>query len=646
MLHHVPPVRTIAMAAVMMIALPAAAAEQLRVTAFSRQTVVTDPAKGVNTYARWSVFPPAGTRYRSMTLSVTYQCPDSLHCGEWDYIDCLYLRRVGHAASPSKDVELARLISPYGWRFTPSWKFTWRVDVTDFAFMLHDSVELEFRHSGYESNADRGWLVTVEFTAIEGRPPMECLGMEKLWEGSFPYGDTLKSIEEFLPPIPVVNRTGAAFARLRILQTGHGMDDQENCAEFCGKYRRVYFDSTLVEEKPIWRECGDNPLSPQAGTWIYDRAGWCPGSMVEPDCYDLPVTPGSRHALNIDMQEYVNHKHPSASYVVSSSLFWYTDRWAGNDATLEEILSPSGDDRYRRLNPVCATPRIRMRNNGRTPLRSVTVAYGLEGGAEQTYRWEGMLAPGASAELSLPGLLTFSEGSHRFRVRLASPNGKKDEYPDDNALSSTAEVPPVYGTECILLVHTNYDSTQNAYRIISRDGRAIVERKLGTLKPNTLYRDTLRLTPGCYELTVDDTAGDGLDFWANPEGGYGYVRLLDLHGKLQHAFLSDFGSGISHAFTTASEAPNRSTDSLPLVNPFPIRNPGKFSVEIFFDEPTDMTLRITGTDGAPVFEERYRAVKETTIPMDISNVPDGFYFLTVTGGELVATRKIKVKHAN
>jgi hypothetical protein len=366
----------------MLLAFNASAAEQHRVVAFSRQTVVTDPTKGVKSYTRWSVFPPANTRYRSVTLSVTYQCPDSLHCGEWDYIDCLYLRRVGHASSAPKDVELARLISPYGWRFTPAWKFSWHVDVTDFAFMLHDSVELEFRHSGYESNSDRGWMITAEFVATEGRPPMECLGMEKLWEGSFPYGDTVKSIEEYLQPITVENRTGADLARLRVLQTGHGMDDQENCAEFCGKYRRISFDGALIDQKTIWRECGDNPLSPQAGTWIYDRAGWCPGSMVAPDCYDLPVSPGSRHSLNIDMEPYTNHKHPSASYVFSSYLFWYTTPWAGNDATLEEILSPSTDDLYTRMNPVCDNPRIRIRNNGRNPLRHRNLRARASSGAD------------------------------------------------------------------------------------------------------------------------------------------------------------------------------------------------------------------------------------------------------------------------
>jgi hypothetical protein len=161
-----------------------------------------------------------------------------------------------------------------------------------------------------------------------------------------------------------------------------------------------------------------------------------------------------------------------------------------------------------------------------------------------------------------------------------------------------------------------------------------------------LYRDTLRLPPGCYQLTVTDTAGDGLDFWANPEGGYGYVRLLDMKGKLLKAFLSDFGSGITHAFTTAEGAPNLSNDSLPLVNPFPIRNPGKFSVELFFNEPTDMRLTITTMDSARVFEQQLPAVKETTIPIDITTVPDGFYYLTVTGGKLTATRKIKVKHGN
>ena len=39
-----------------------------------------------------------------------------------------------------------------------------------------------------------------------------------------------------------------------------------------------------------------------------------------------------------------------------------------------------------------------------------------------------------------------------------------------------------------------------------------------------MYRDTLLLGLGCYKLTVEDTDGDGLSFFANNDGS-GFFRL-------------------------------------------------------------------------------------------------------------------------
>ncbi|HMD13795.1 MAG TPA: peptide-N-glycosidase, partial [Bacteroidota bacterium] len=67
----------------------------VHVVSHNKTKVITDPSKGVNAYKHWSVFPSKRIMYRRAMLFVTYQCPESLHCGEWDYIDNIYLRRIG-----------------------------------------------------------------------------------------------------------------------------------------------------------------------------------------------------------------------------------------------------------------------------------------------------------------------------------------------------------------------------------------------------------------------------------------------------------------------------------------------------------------------------------------------------------------------
>ncbi len=611
-----------------------------------RFKVVTDPSKGVNTYPQWTVFPPKSTEYRKVTLYVTYRCPDGLHCGEWDYIDAVNLRRVGGVQGEVKGYELARIISPYGWQFDSTWHFTWHVDITDFAFLLHDSVEIEFYHSGYEANTDRGWLVTVDFAITEGKPAMQYLAVDTLWNGQFMYGDSTKSIENYLYPRIFTNTHNADIARVRIVQTGHGMDDFENCAEFCYKKRLMLFDDTLMGEKLIWRECGTNPLYPQGGTWIYDRANWCPGSVVFPDVYDHPIAPNSTHSVNIEMQPYVNPNKPTANYFIRSYLFYCTKPWAVNDVSLEEIITPNTIDEYSRMNPICSSPGIVVKNSGGDTLRSLTIKYGIEGEKTQTYQWKGILESQKSQQLELPGVLSGNDGKHRFTVKLDLPNGQKDEYPDDNTLSTEVTVPPVYNSDMILVMRINNDSFQDSYTLTDGSGTVVKERKLGTMLKNTTYRDTISLKSGCYQLLFSDTAGDGLDFWANPDGGYGYVRLLDIKGRLIKSFRSDFGAEVRHSFTvrkgTKYLAPS---GELPLVNPFPIRNPGKFTLELFCNAPEDVQIVITTEDGSrTVFETTYTNMKEDTLPIDISKEPDGFYFIKVTVDKKTVTKKIKVKH--
>ncbi|MGB5105374.1 MAG: peptide-N-glycosidase F-related protein [Candidatus Zixiibacteriota bacterium] len=618
--------------------------EVIHIVSHKQTKVVTDPSKGSNPYPKWTEFPPATTDYRKVILYITYQCPDGQHCGEWDYIDGVYLRRLGGQANSPHNIEIARMISPYGSRFDSTWAFTWHMDITDYSILLHDSVEVEFLHTGYESNTDRGWLITVDFEITEGPPPMQCLGFDSLWSGSIPFGDSSRPIEEILSPRTFTCPDSAAIARFRIVQTGHGMDDFENCAEFCNKYRNVLLDDVLISERQLWRECGINPLYPQAGTWIFDRANWCPGEIVQPDIYDLMVTGGTDHKIDIDMEPYINSSKPTANYFVQSHLIYFGEPWASNDASVAEILIPSAFDEYSRPNPACANPLIMIKNNGREVLHSLTIGYGHEMPPQYTFEWNGELNSQEIIEVELPGIIA-PLNETTFLVMVDSPNGVEDEYPQDNIARSVVPATPIYDTTLILTVRTNADSSQTDYWITDAEGEIVFERPSSTTTVSTTYRDTLTLSPGCYELVVADTAGDGLDFWFNPEGGYGYARLLDKFGRLLKAFPSDFGSEARHSFIVRAGAnPPVPEDDLPIVNPFPARNEGLFDIDIFLNKRCDLRIRIVDESGVEtVLDNLYTDVKETMLPIDISTASDGVYYVKVTVNDETVTRRIRVK---
>ncbi len=639
------------------ISVSAKSGDKINILSHDKEFVVTDPSRGFNTYTNWTHFPSDSIQYRKIILNITYECPDSLHCGQWDYLDGIFLRRVGSQDSDSLNYELARTISPYGWSFDSTWSFSWHVDVTDFGFLLHDSVEIEFYHGGYENKDDRGWLITLDFEITEGRPAMECIGIDTLWSGKFPYGDTANPIEELLSPIEFSNDF-ADIARLRIHQTGHGMDDSANCAEFCSKYRQVFFDDSLFNQRQIWRKCTDNPLYPQAGTWIFDRANWCPGSVVFPDIYDFEITKNKKHIVNIDMEPYINPNKPSANYWIYSYLFYYKKPWAANDVSLEEILIPSSEDVYSRINPACANPEILIKNNGSETIKSIVIKYGMVG-EMNIHRWIGKLLPQQYTQVSLPTYLLTTQELDTFYVNLEQPNNHDDAYSSDNYLKSEFANPPTLPYSFIVSYKANKEPNHNELSLSQMGGgvdfkfnhgssitvgELYLERPLGSLVSDSIYRDTIYLVAGCYQFNFADTSGDGLALWFNPDGGYGYVRILDMNEQLLKNFNSDFGSEVKFAFQVLDDDAEIQIDNDPIVQIFPPRNNGQFEVDLFFNDSRDFRLEINSDSLGIIYEKNYQAVKELYFPIDISSQPDGTYYLNLVTADTTISRKIRIKH--
>src|SRR5688572_20749631 len=95
----------------------AATGDTLTVVTHNDTLVVTNPATGNNPYRVWAVFPPDSIKYRKVILHLNYRCPPGLSCGEWDYIDNVYLRRMGGVNGDTANIEVTRFITPYGLSF-------------------------------------------------------------------------------------------------------------------------------------------------------------------------------------------------------------------------------------------------------------------------------------------------------------------------------------------------------------------------------------------------------------------------------------------------------------------------------------------------------------------------------------------------
>ncbi len=593
--------------------------DTIRVITHDQETVVTDPATGTKSYLRWGHFPGKEVPIRKIILHVTFGCPDSLRCADWDYLDHIILERAGGIGGERLGWEIGRMLTPYGGFFSRDWEFSWEVDVTDFSPVLRDSAEINYIHSGYEPSDDRGWKITLEFEIITGTPSLRPVSITQLFNGHYPYGDSLHPFEDSLRPVSFSVPDGARFARLRILQTGHGMDVPDNCAEFCPKYREIWFDRSLLQKRTLWKECADNPLSPQAGTWIFDRGNWCPGLLMQPEIIDIPVIPGNSHTLNLIMEHYQATEINQGKQVISTYLVQYESPISITDVAIEEIMIPGDKDLYRRMNPVGENALIRVSNQGRDFLESLDILHGTDGFPVKKFMWQGKIAPAQSALIELPGPIESHREVSQYRVSILKANGKSDEYPADNEMTSRFTPAPVHDSLLVFYLLTNNEPAHNGWQLLGPGNIVVRERPAGTLQPATVYLDTFRLDPGHYRLILSDTAGDGLEFWFNSAGGRGEAMLLDINRNLIRSFEPDCGAGWAYDFSVGPN-PMPIDSSATAISAYPARSSSSTILRYRANTTSDITVRLVADPGGDIVEEHcYYQVKEGVYTFNLQN---------------------------
>jgi len=601
--------------------------DTLNVTTHDHITINTNQKKGVNSFYEWGVFPSKPENIRRIKMQVTLGHPDSMAIAHWDYLDHIYLRRVGGTQGESKDIEIGRLITPYGSSFTKDWSYTWEVDVTDFASLLRDSVEVEYLHSGYEPEK-LGWALTVNFEIHTGPAVANPISIKELYRGSFPYGDINDPVENYFTPVTVNYDDNADFGRIRIQHTGHGFGPPDYCSEFCTRWREVVYNDKVIDKRHLWKDCGDNPLYPQGGTWVYDRGHWCPGDLQKPDVYNVDAKAGE-NIIDVDMMPYVDSvKEVEGREVVAAYFIQYEAPTHKNDVAIEEIEVPSLKQNYGRFNPAVFEPVIRFRNLGSEPLTELKIKYGTKGFKTKTFKWTGSLDFWEETTLYLPGIVDFEDGMNLFEVELLRPNGKRDEWKADNALSSQFKSLKEVPLEFVVAYKTNYRPQENHLFMVNEKRDTIYQRNPWESDSNKVYMDTLKLDPGLYEFELTDSEGNGLEFWAEPRQGYGYLRFLDMEGNILHHFLSDCGNGQFLAFKATENAKQDTTVSQNAFFIYPRRTRERLELDAFLESPKDMKVRFM-SDGEPVEVHEYTNFKQGTLEYFIGYLPKGRYVVEV-----------------
>ncbi len=556
--------------------------------------------------------------------------------------------------SPTVTYEIARYITPYGINLVlgPNNEgVTWTYDVTDYAPILRDSV--------FISAGNNQELLNLEFLFIKGTPPRNVLGIKNLWGGSFSYNSFLDDTQG--EPITIELPQSASNFRIKTRTTGHGFGtNSENCAEFCPKTHSLNVDGAQQFAWELWDECATNPVYPQGGTWVYDRAGWCPGAAVHTYDHELTphVSPGSEVTLDYAIQ---GSAAPAGNWVLQSQLITYGSPNFILDAAIDEVLAPSNDFLKSRYNPICDQPIIRIKNTGATDLTSVLISYGVTddfgwGTFPCYYRWEGNLAFMESEEITLPlfNWTNLNTDNPRFFVEVSEPNFGQDQYAQNNYQLSAFELPPKYEPGTIFEFRTDNQGAQSAYTVKNDAGEIVLQGN--GFSSNTNYQVALDLPNGCYVLEFTDSGiQDGLWWWANDNAGaqpapslWPKIRLPD--GSIAQTFDPDFGANIKHTFTvgyTLGEEYNgiactNTTDIEPatnqelanLVKVYPNPTKGKVFIDLNLTSNNNATskkakINIYNTIGELVYETSVAQTTQT-VKTILPKVAGLYYVQVVT----------------
>ncbi len=585
---------------------------------------------------------PTGLRYRKIRLHYIlgrYACPSgSQYCGSWDYTTQIYARPAG-----MDTVEIARVITPYATDWLASnKKHDYIVEVTDYAKALQGTTAIRYKYDGYSW----GFTLTVKLEMIEGIPPMDALSVKNAYDGYYIYGNNANPIENWLTPKTFSYSAPVSKVYLKNTVSGHGAD-AAGCGEFCSKYYKLKIDNNQVAQKQLWRDnCGWNNVYPQTGTWLFDRANWCPGAIVWPIYHNLSTltSANTTYSVDVDMQPYSAGSNWGGFNFVSQVINYSTPNQSV-DLSIEDIVAPTKDDNYLRSNPRCTNPIIKVKNTGSTPVTSAVFSYSMAGGPVTTYTWNGTLNFLEEADISLQPLTAVSltnTADTRFNVAVVSVNGNAgDGNAFNNIYQSVAAPVAVYPDTFVVRIMTNNStdsqtgSNETSWTLYDEYDNAVASRT--GLSNNTLYLDTISLQPGCYRFTIEDSGCDGYTWWyyqyytPNPGNGSCKIEIPGTFSTVAN-FSGDIGCGYTKYFkvlappSTVGIKGYLSENSID-VYPNPAQN--TLYLKLDLNNKQEVSYKVTDVNGRLIQQKSLGSMSSGYENIDVSQLNNGVYFVSI-----------------
>lgn len=538
--------------------------------------------------------------------------------------------------------EIGRFITPYGINLSLGPEgFSWIFDVTDYAHLLQGDVDL--------SAGNQQELIDLKFIMIKGTPPRDVLQLDRIWGKYASYSYKNLDDDISLPAVTLPLLPEADEFKVKTRFTGHGhhsnTGEYPHCCEWKDNEHYLLVNGEQVADWHIFQyhDCGLNPVYPQGGTWPGAREGWCPGDMVADHEFEITeYITGDEVTLDYDITPVPpdNLGMGNGNYVVAMHLVQYDESNFETDAEIYDVITPGSTDYYLRKNPVCYDPEIIIRNNGTSPLSSLYFEYGVSGGIQQYFTWNGNIEHHCKDTVVLP--VTFSsfwlgDTLHNFTVNISQPNGLLDEYIDNDVYVSHFNMPDMYDEPFIMQLKTNNQAYR--YSLEVRDVNGNVLLNWDNLENNTIYTDTMDYGDGCFTIELIDEEDMGLTYWAYPGQGYGYLRFLDMDSVIIKNFNADFGRSIFYAFNKGDV----SYIQEPNLNGSITIHPNPFSEEVYIDFKeinSEAVIYVYNLQGQQVYSFYNNILQTTRVKIDLNNVPSGLYVVNVVYNNTMIKKKV------
>lgn len=549
----------------------------------------------------------------------------------------IYVTQLNYYQKRPMRMELINFITPYGKGLTLDGLNgkTWSFDVTDYGPFLKGARFMAMEDGNHQEDND------IKFVFYEGTPPRDVKSISQIWpSGSwvFPnYNEIFTN--KYFEPRDIILSSNAAQFKIRSAISGHGQE-----GEFIPRNHTIRLNNSINFTRQVWKACANNPIYPQGGTWVYDRAGWCPGAVVDTKEYEITgnVSPGS--TINLDYSLPSVSNAGDSRYRVNNQLVSYGPANFTLDAATDFIKVPSRRVEYLRLNPVCNAPVLAIRNTGSTTLTSVDITYGRVGGTLSVFNWTGSLGFLESTEVTLPAPNWLGTNINEFIAVVSNPNNGVDQYAANDTLYSSFDIPVSFPAGLIFELKTNNYGYETAYTLKDSQGNVLISRS--GLGNNITYKDTVNLTTDCYTIYLTDQGDDGLSWWASPNQGAGYFRIRNLaSGNITKIFNNDFGDNIYQQFSVnyslpVTEPVVESIDNL-LVYP----NPAGDQFTAMFSLPMQSVakVRLMNVLGEELLSETVvvtQAVEKVAMEMGV--IENGMYYVVVESGGKSRMQKLVI----